>query len=68
MKKKFDLKLKLKEIFNYYFGKNKTDAINLLLAYNGCLLFTHFMIWSYINYGIWGADFITYLSTLGGII
>jgi hypothetical protein len=68
MKKKFDLKLKLKNIFNYYFGKNKTDTISLLLAYNCALIFTNFMIWSYETYGIWNASIWTYLTTFGGLI
>jgi len=58
----------MKNIFKYYFGKEKKDTINLLLAYNGCLLMTHFMIWSYQNYGVWGANPITYLTNLGGIL
>jgi hypothetical protein len=58
----------IKKILKYYFGENKTDTIGLLLAYNGMILFAIFMIWSYQTYGIWGAEPLTFIKTLGGII
>lgn len=64
--------MKIKEsvikIIKYYFGENREDKISLGLAYLGCLFFTHFMIWSYKVYGVWGANPIMYIIKLGGLI
>lgn len=44
------------------------DIIGMELAYIGCFLMTHWMIWSYNLYGIWGAGLMTYLTSFGGLI
>lgn len=44
------------------------NLIGLTQAYLGCLVFTHWMIWSYNTYGIFGTEIFTYLTTFGGIL
>ena len=46
----------------------REDYIGLGMAYLGCLILTHWMIWSHINYGIYGTELSTYITTLGGIL
>jgi hypothetical protein len=42
------LKKKKMKTIKYYLGKSKKDTIALLLAYEGCLLLTQNLIWSFI--------------------
>lgn len=47
----------------------REDYIGMGLAYLGCFILTHWMIWSYNTYGIWDVtNPIKYITTFGGLM